>query len=157
MTEKQQAGIFFECLDRFGRPVSYPAWRYHDFFEPKIVNDTEEDERAELEGWKNFRAPITAVQGFTNFCLDLEDMNCRQLCAYARTEYGADLPIEAAKAKLLWAIWELAKVAKRNQGRMVLLAQSIKMNYDETCKEITRMAGGDIDMCDEITEETLWL
>jgi len=157
MTEpKQQPGIFFERIDRMGRLVKYPAWRYHALYEPRVVENTDEDQVASDQGWKDPQTPITSLQGFNNFYHDLEDMNPRQLVAYAKEEYGADLPVEAGKAKLLWAIWKIASQSPKNEGRMVLLAQSIKMNYDETQSEILRMAG-DMETCDEITEEEIWL
>lgn len=154
--ERKSPGIFFEAMDRFGRPISYPAWRYHAIYEPRIVNNTEQDLQAEKEGWKNPQVPITAVQGFSNFYHDLEDMTPRQLVYYAKSEFGAELPEVAGKQKLLHAIWRLFMVSPKSRNRMVLLAQSIEMNYDETVKEIERLAG-DMDMCQEVVTEELWL
>jgi len=155
--EKIQPGIFFEGIyDKFGRRSNYPAWRYHDFFEPVIVNDTEEDDKAYAEGWKDPSVPVTAHQGFSNFYHDLEDMNCRQLVKYAKDEFQADLPVEAPKAKLLWAIWRIACAHPKSQNRVVLLAQSIRMDYDQTLKEITK-AAGNMEDCQEVTTEEIWL
>jgi hypothetical protein len=156
MEKKQQAGIFFERLDRMGRPVKYPAWRYHKILEPKIVNDTEEDQQAYLDGWKDPSVPVTAHQGFSNFYHDLEDMNCRQLVYYAREEFGAELPEEAGKARLLHAIWQIATRHPKSRNRIVLLAQSIRMNLDETHAEILKMAGN-MEDCDKITKEEVWV
>jgi hypothetical protein len=154
--EKKSPGIYFERIDKFGAPVKYPAWRYHPLYEPIIVKNTEEDREALNKGWKDPSVPITAMQGFSNFYHDLEDMNARQLSKYAKDEYGADLPIEAGKAKLLWALWKIAAGAPKNKDRVVLLAQSIRMNLDETQSEITRKAG-ELTECEEITREEVWL
>lgn len=156
MTEPK-AGIFFERMGSDGRPVKYPAWRYHALYEPKIVQNTDEDQIASEQGWKDPSVPLTAVQTFSNHMHDLEDMNPQQLVAYAREEYEIDLPVEAGKAKLLHALWQIAARAPKNEGRIILLAQSMRMNYDETVKEITRQAGGDINDCQEITKEEVWL
>lgn len=159
MTEskkKEGAGIFFENIDKFGRPIHYPAWRYHPLYEPRVVNNTEEDQLAADEGWKSPNIPTTAVQTWNNFYHDLEDMNPKQLAMYARDEYGADLPPEAGKAKLLRAIWILAMHSPKTKDRIVLLAQSIRMNLDETQAEIMKMAG-DLEKCDEVTREEIWL
>jgi hypothetical protein len=154
--EQVKPGIFFERIDSAGNMVKYPAWRYHALYEPRIVNNTEEDEKANAEGWKDPQVPVTAVQNFSNFYHDLEDMNQRQLVAYARDEYGIELPVEASKEKLLWALWQIACRSPKNEGRIVLLAQSIRMNYDETLSEIERLAG-DMDSCQEIESEEIWL
>jgi hypothetical protein len=154
MAKKEPQGIFFERIDRFGRPVKYPAWRYHALYEPKIVNDTAEDQVASDQGWKDPQAPVTALQGFNNFYHDLEDFNNAQLVYYAKAEYGIELPVEAPKAKLLWAIWRIAIEHPKSKGRVILLAQSIRMNYDETVKRIQQMAG-DIYACDEVTREEI--
>lgn len=152
-----KSGIFFERMGSDGRPVKYPAWRYHALYEPKIVQNTYEDQVASDQGWKDPAVPITAVQNFSNFYHDLEDMNPAQLVAYIREEYGVELPVEAGKAKLLHACWQIAARAPRNEGRIILLAQSMRMNYDETVKEIARQAGGDISECQEVEREEIWL
>jgi hypothetical protein len=152
-----KAGIFFERIGTDGIPIKYPAWRYHALYEPKIVENTDQDEEASAQGWKDPCVPITAVQNFSNFYHDLEDMNPEQLVAYAREEYEIELPIEAGKAKLLHALWQIAARAPKNEGRIVLLAQSIRMNYDETVEEIRRQAGAEITDCEEVTREEIWL
>lgn len=152
----EKPGIYFERIDKRGQHIHYPAWRYHDYLEPKIVYNTEEDDQARAEGWENPQVPITAVQNFCNYYHDLEDFNNEQLCYYAMAEFGVDLPVEAPKSKLLWAIWQLAANSKKTKNRIVLLAQSIDMNYDETVKEILR-AAGDLNSCSEVTREEIWL
>ncbi len=126
-------------VDHIGGKV-YPAWRYHEFFEPRIVKNKEEDEQAAREGWKSPEVPITAVPELRNWYHDLEDMNAKQLCIFAREEYGVELPEDANEEKLLKAIWNIAKIAPQNKDRMILLAQSVVMNYDETIEEIKKAA-----------------
>ena len=153
---KDRPDLLFERIDSKGAVVKYPAWRYHAFYEPMIVNNLEEDEKAAREGYYKADAPITAHQGWNNWYHDLEDMNCRQLCYFARAEYGAILPEEAPKAKLLRALWQLAVGTQKTKGRVVLLAQSMRMNLDETHREILRMAG-DLEKCDEVEVKEIWL
>ena len=153
-TEKG-AGIFFEGF--YGkREKPYPGWRYHRFFEPKIVKNTEEDFQASCAGWKDPGMLKTAVPHMANWNHDLEDMNARQLVLFAREEYDIDLPESAGVEKLIKAMWRIAQVAPQNEGRMILLAQSIEMNYDETLKEIERMAGDEADL-DYSKSEEVWL
>lgn len=119
-------------------PKPYPAWRYHKLYEPILVYSTEEDERAHDDGWDPPTEFITAVPRLSNFFHDLEDFTPRQLILYAREEFGVKFPPQATKEMLIKAIWHLYQEAPKHKGRMVLLAQSIKMNYDETIKEIER-------------------
>jgi hypothetical protein len=156
-TEKvQRAGLYFKRIDKMGEVIKYPAWRYHPLYEPVIVNDEIEDGEAYEKGWRRPEIPKTALQAFNNFYHDLEDMSVRQLVKYAKDEYNADLPEEAGKAKLLWAIWKIASESPRNKSRMVLLAQSMKMDYDETQDKIRDMAE-DLYACDEVIKEEIWL
>lgn len=156
-TEKKiKPGFLFERVDKNGNAVKYPAWRYHDLYEPLIVKNAEEDLEASKQGYFTADTPITAHQGWNNFYHDLEDMNNRQLCKYAKDEYQAELPEQAPKAKLLWAIWQIAMASQKTKGRIVLLAQSMRMNLDETHEQIRRMAG-DMDQCDVVEEKEIWL
>jgi len=154
--DKEKSGIFFEGKGEKGNLDPYPAWRYHDYEEPIIVRNAKEDREAREKGWDNVRAPITADQRFNNYYHDLEDFNNRQLAYYAKNEFGAELPAEASKAKLLWAIWQLAMRSRKTKKRIVLLAQSIRMNYDETVAEVLKHAG-DIEQCSEKESEIVWL
>lgn len=157
MTEnKERGGIFFERLDRLGHDKKYPAWRYHAVYEPVVVNNEKEDIEAREQGWQQMKAPVTAHQAFHNFYHDLEDMNCRQLVKYAKDEFGADLPAEAGKSKILWALWRMATGSPKTKERVVLLAQSIRMNLDETHAQIRRMAGN-LEDCQEVEEKEIWL
>ncbi len=152
---KEQAGIYFEGF--FGKHVKpYPAWRYHQLFEPRIVKNTEEDFQASCAGWKDPGMLITAIPHMANWNYDLEDMDAKQLVLFAREEYDVELPEGAGVEKLVKAMWRLAQVAPQNEGRMILLAQSIEMNYDETLKEIERMAGDEANL-DYTKSEEVWL
>jgi hypothetical protein len=62
-----------------GQDRPYPAWRYHKFFEPKLVRDTAADYQASIEGWKAPGTPQTAMPHLVNWRYDLEDMNADQL------------------------------------------------------------------------------
>lgn len=118
----------------------YPAWRYHEFFEPVIVQNTDEDDEAQAKGWKTLDTPITGVQHLSNWRHDLEDMTAKQLVLFAKEEFGVDLPVEAGEVRLVKAMWRLTQLAPQHTGRITLLAQSIEMNYDETLDEIREMA-----------------
>jgi len=156
MTEPQKgAGLYFEGF--YGKHAKpYPVWRYHQLFEPKIVNNTKEDFEASCAGWKDAGMLKTAVPNMANWNYDLEDMDAKQLCLFAKEEYGVELPEGAGVEKLLKAMWRLAQIAPQNEGRMILLAQSVEMNYDETLKEIERMAGDEADLDYTETKE-VWL
>ena len=114
----------------------YPSWRYHELFPPVIVHDTAEDEAAQHQGWKTLDTPSTGVQHLCNWRHDLEDMTAKQLVLFALEEFGVELPIEAGEEKLVKAMWELTHIAPQHSGRITLLAQSVKMDYDEVCAEI---------------------
>ena len=131
-------GLFFVGLDQQVEP--YPAWRYHDFMEPVIVNNTEEDLNIQAQGWKTLDAPITAVPHLSNWRHDLEDMTAKQLVLFAKEEFGVDLPVEAGEVKLVKAMWQLTHIAPQHSGRICLLAQSVEMDYDATIAEIYKQA-----------------
>lgn len=127
-------GVYMGMKDNM---QTYPGWRYHKFFEPKIVRNTDEDLQAGKDGWKTPDVPITAAAGLVNWNHDLEDMNADQLRLFALEEYGVEFPEEADAEKLVKAIWHLARAAP-DKGRMTLLAQSVKMNLDETIDQIKK-------------------
>jgi hypothetical protein len=145
-------GIFFNGFP--GEKVKeYPAWRYHEWLEPVMVHGTKEDEKVQRQGWMKHNKPVTAVRYLLNQRFDLEDMSARQLAQYARDEYGVDLPVEAGKEKLFKSIWRLSMNAPENEGRVVMMANAIEMNYDETQSEIRRLVKkGE----GEITVEEFW-
>lgn len=154
-TADKRPGLYFEGF--FGQcSPKYPAWRYHDFYEPRLVHDTEQDMQASCEGWKDPGLLITAMPHKSNWNYDLEDMTAEQLVLFAKEEYDVDLPAEAGVEKLIKALWRIARIAPQNDGRMILLAQAVEMNYDETVKEIERMAGDDADL-DYTETKDVWL
>jgi len=128
-------GLFFMGLDGQGR---YPAWRHHDVLPPRLVENTEQDEQAQKEGWQEIKTPMIVNPRFLNWHWDLEDFSTDQLVLFAKEEFGVELPIEAGKDKIFRAIWELTKAAPTNKDRVVLWAQTIEMNYEETQHEIRR-------------------
>ena len=137
--EKRDRGIYFRGYG--GKPLKkYPCWRYHKVLQPIVVHDTAEDEAAQKRDFYPINIPITANKNIVNWIWDLEDLSPKQLVIYAHEEYEVDLPIEAGQEKLLKAILELGKHAPQNENRLVLMAHTIKMNYDETLEEIRRVA-----------------
>jgi hypothetical protein len=136
--EKQPDGIFVVGFP--GEKRKYPAWRYHDWLEPIIVNDKDEDDRAKSQGWIEHNKPITCARHLLNWNFDLEDMSERQLARFALDEFGVDLPVEIGREKLFKAIWKLSMNAPENKDRIVLMAQAIEMNYEETQMEIRKLA-----------------
>ena len=136
---KSPWGIYFRGVRGEADFKPYPAWRYHKCLEPIIVHDTEEDENANKKGFLAPCSPVTANTGLVNWFWDLEDMSPKQLVVYADDEYGVKLPLEAGQEELFRAILELGKSAPQNRNRLVLLAHTIRMNYEETLDEIRRM------------------
>jgi len=141
-------GIFWRGFNDRPTP-KYPAWRYHKIHQPILVNDTDEDGLMREKGFEPINVPISANTGFQNWFWDIEDMSPRQLCVFAREEYGVDLPADADQMKLQKAVFELVKFSPQNRNRLVLMAHTIKMNYDETLEEIKRMAFGGNGCCTE--------
>jgi hypothetical protein len=138
-TKPIRPGIYFKGIPGLDDYKRYPAWRYHKINDPFIVQNTEEDEKAKLDGYEPINIPISANKYLSNWFWDLEDLSQKQLVVFAQEEYGVDLPIEAGQERLLKAVLELSKAAPQNQGRIVLMAHTIRMNYDETLSEIRRM------------------
>ena len=118
----------------------YPAWRYHDFNEPILVNDEKEDKQAEARGWIAPESKVTSVDHLSNWRHDLEDMTAKQLVLFAKEEFGVDLPVEAGDVRLVKAMWRLTHIAPQHSGRICLLAQSVELDYDKTVAEIYGLA-----------------
>lgn len=137
----RRPGIYFR---RYGsnKAKTYPAWRYHKYLDAKIVNDTAQDVAAQEEGYEHIDTIARSNPFLLNHMADLEDLSARQLARYAFEEFDVDLPPEAGEQKLRESIRALTVFSPKNKDRIVLLAQSIRMNYDETVKEIQRLAEG---------------
>ena len=134
----RKPGIFFKYLG--DKPQdTYPGWRYHEWKEPLIVHNTQEDEDAAKGGWEAITPGLTQVRYLMNWRFDLEDLTPRQLVLFAKEEFDVELPIDAGHEKLFKSIWKLHTNKPMNRDNVVLFAQSMKMNYDETCSEIKRL------------------
>ena len=72
------------------------------------------------------------------------------LCAGAAE---AKRPADASQEKLFQCVCLLSRAAPQNRDRIVLMAHTIKMNYDETLEEIRRVMDNPSDD-DEVTTET---
>ena len=118
---------------------AYPVWRYHESLQPVLVHDTSEDYEASLAGWQELNVPMTANPKMVNWRYDLEDFSARQLVHFAKEEFDIQLDEKAGKEKLFKAIWRLTMAAPSNKDRIVLMAQTMKMEYDATLDEIRRM------------------
>ena len=116
-----------------------------------MVKNTAEDEERKAQGYEAMWAPITANNGPINWYWDLEDLSARQLAVYAQDEFDVDLSCESSQEHLFKLILKLSKFAPQNRGRLVFMAQTMKMNYDETLEEIKRMVHGTV--TERITEE----
>ena len=117
----------------------YPIWLYKDGEEPITVTDTDAEQEARSKGYDAVTAGSMANKYLVNWFWDLEDFSAKQLHYFALEEFGVDLPVEAGQEKLFKAVVELTKSSPKNKNRMVLMAHTIKMNYDETLEEIRRL------------------
>lgn len=134
-----------------GYDTYYPHWMYHRVHDPILVRDTAEEDDLKLKGFEAFGAIMTSNSQMQNWFWDLEDMSAKQLCVFAQDEFGVELPIDASQEKLFEAVCRLSKAAPQNQGRIALMAHTIRMNYDETIEQIKRgIAGG---VTETFTEE----
>ena len=120
----------------------YPKWLYRNGKDPIRVHDAEAEAEARSEGWDNITAGSMANKTLQNCFWDFEDMSAKQLSVYAMDEFGVDLPWDADQDRLFMAVIELTKHAPQNRNRLVLMAHTMKMNYDETLEEIKRMVSG---------------
>lgn len=119
--------------------LRYPAKMYQDGFDPITVENTEQEEKARLEGYDSITKTAMSNPYLINWFWDLEDMSPKQLCVFAKEEYDVELPIEAGQDRLFNCVLELTRYAPQNRNRLVLMAHTIKMEYDATLDEIRRM------------------
>ncbi len=122
---------------------AYPAWRYHRHYDPIIVSDTTADLDARAKGFDEINAPIFANFNLINWFWDIEDMSPKQLSVFAKDEFEIDLPQDASQDSLQAALFELSRFNPKNVGRLVLMAQTIKMNFEATQEEIRRAITND--------------
>jgi hypothetical protein len=120
------------------RGKKYPFMMYRDGADPLAVHDTAEEDEAYRNGYDPITAGQMANRNLVNWFWDLEDFSVKQLLVFAKDEYGVDLPAEASQEKLFAAVCKLTRAAPQNRNRIVLMAHTIKLNYDETLAEITR-------------------
>src|SRR5512135_453180 len=130
-TQKVDAVFIFKGFND-DPPPKYPSWRYHKIENPVLVHNTEEDKEWAVKGWNEPEDIICASKQLINWVWDLEDMSARQLVCFAKDEYGIDLPLEAGQERLFKAVCQLSKDSPKNEGRIVMMAHTIRMNYDET-------------------------
>ena len=138
--------FFIDYLDA-NAPKKYPCWRHHKVLPPILVTSTDDDEAGKKLGYGLFEIPLMANHQVANWFWDFEDMSPKQLAVYAKEEYGVDLDLEFGQERLFRAVLELGKAAPQNRNRLVLMAQSMKMNYEETLLTIRKMIaepGGEV-------------
>jgi hypothetical protein len=122
-----------------GLKLRYPARMYKDGCDPILVENTEAEEKARLDGYDSITASAMSNPYLINWFWDLEDMSSKQLVTFAKDEFDVQLPIEAGQDRLFTAVLELSRNAPQNQNRLILMAHTIKMEYDATLDEIRRM------------------
>ena len=143
--------IFFDKI--FGAEEGlYPQWRYHKYYEPKLVYNTQEAADAEAAGWKyRNTAPFTPPK-FKNFGMDFEDLNERQLINFAKCNFDIDLSNCQDKERLIRAINQLYLNAPAARDDVVLLCQSMEMEYDQFVEQIKK----DVVNASEVTREVFY-
>ena len=104
-----------------------------------LVENTQQEEDALLRGYDHIHAGMMANKVLINWYWDLEDFSKKQLVIFAKEEFEIDLPIEATQIKLLNAVLLLTRHAPQNCNRIILMAHTIEMNYDETLSTIRKM------------------
>ena len=107
--------------------------------EPILVMDISEEVKARADGYDNMNASLISNKHLINWFWDLEDFSAKQLVVFAKEEFDVDLPIEADQDTLFRAVLRLSRAAPQNQGRLVLMAHTIKMEYEQTLVDIKKM------------------
>ena len=118
--------------------ILYPCVLYREDTKPIYCKNTEEEKVARAKGYDSFTAGALSNRYLINWVWDLEDMSPRQLVVFAKEEYGIELPIEAGQLRLFEALCELTKHSPKNRNRLILMAHTVAMNYDETLEQIQR-------------------
>jgi hypothetical protein len=136
--EPRKFEMMFMGLNRLHMP-KYPHWLHKDGTEPKLVENASDDAKYRAEGYDNITAAAMSNRYLINWFWDLEDFSPRQLHVFVKEEYGVDLPLEAGQEKLFQAACELIRHAPQNKNRLILMAHTVKMNYDATLDEIRRV------------------
>ena len=127
--------IYFQGMMGVG-PDSFPRWLYHKFYEPKLIENTEQQEKALSQGYHEPKIDIFTPQTIKNFGTDFEDLNARQLADFAKHKFGIDLSAYESKNELIWALNRLYLGCPDGERNVILLAQSMEMNLDETVRLI---------------------
>jgi Asp-tRNA(Asn)/Glu-tRNA(Gln) amidotransferase A subunit family amidase len=122
-----------------GKYRQYPRWVYQDGEPPLLVHNEADEAAARAKGYDSITAAALSNRYLVNWFWDLEDFSPKQLRVFCKEEYGVDLPADADQETLFKAAIDLTRAAPQNRNRMVLMAHSMKMNYDETLSEIKRM------------------
>lgn len=131
--------VMFVGFGNKGHPIpQYPRYLHKDGETPVLVHDLAEEAEARKNGFDTITAAAMSNRHLSNWHWDLEDMSPKQLRVFALEEYEVDLPIEAGQNTLYNAVLRLAKAAPQNRNRLILMAHTIKLNYDETLLEIQR-------------------
>lgn len=136
---------------RVHRP--YPCRMYKDGEDPITIDSPDAEKAAKLQGFDHISAGQMANRNMVNWFWDIEDMSAKQLVVFAQDEYEIDLPIEAGQDKLFQAVCRLTRAAPQNRNRIVLMAHTIKLNYDATLAEISRTFEKPGDLDEVETEE----
>jgi len=152
-TETEPKGEVVGYFMGFKRHGTYPAWRYHEVLQPKIVHNTAEDQEASDNGWKAVNVPMGKNPQLLNWHWDLEDFSAEQMVLFAKEEFDIELPVEAGVEKLFKVIWDLTRSAPANKDRIVMFAQMIELKYDATLEEIRRSIKNDPA---EVTVKEFW-
>ncbi len=134
---KIKAKLKFGGIFKPGELITYPCYMYKDGHDPLRVKDTKEADAAYMEGYDQVNPASMSNKVLSNWYWDLEDMSSKQLSVFAMDEYGVDLPQDGSQAKLFDAVLKIARWASKNKN-IIFMAHSIKMEYDETLREIRR-------------------
>ena len=142
----------------FGPHVKqFPKWLHKQDADPILVHDTAQEMAAREIGFDNITAAAMSNRNLNNWFWDLEDMSARQLIVFAKDEYKVDLPEDASQEALFKSVCKLTRHAPQNRNRLILMAHTIKMNYDATIAEIQRLADGNGQGLEkEVITEEFW-